>query len=94
MKKLWLKDFNFLHKNLKDYSNDTEIIRILKKIESTKSENQDFCFIDLNENETDLIEDFLIDLISEIGIGEDGEINQTGRYLDDLIDVFNTRDSK
>ena len=91
MKKLWLKDFNFLLKNAKDNQNSNDILRLLNKIELTKEKNRDYYILNLNEIEMDLIEDFLTDLIGEFGIGEDGEINQTGRYVDDLIDIFNTR---
>jgi len=94
MKKLWSKDISFLFKNAKRNQNNNEILLILNKIELNKIENQDYCLLDLNRVETDLVEDFLTDLICEIGIGEDGEVNQTGRYIDDLIDVFNTRDSE
>ncbi len=94
MKKLWSKDISFLFKNAKRNQNNNEILLILNKIELNKIENQDYCLLDLNRVETDLVEDFLTDLICEIGIGEDGEVNQTGRYIDNLIHVFNTRDSE
>ena len=92
MKRLWLKDIDFLSKNAEG-NNCREILRILNKIESSKTETQDYCLLNLNGAETDLFEDFLTDLICEIGIGEDNEINQTGRYIDDLIDIFNPRDT-
>ena len=91
MKKLWSKDINFLSKNANENQNYNEILHILNKIESTKIESRDYYFLDLTETETDLVEDFLTDLICKIGIDEDGEVNQTGKYIDDLIDVFNTR---
>ena len=91
MKRLWSKDLNFLFKNA-ERNNSDAILALLNKIESTKTENHDYYLLDLNELERDLIEDFLTDLISEIGIGKDDEINQTGRYIDSLIDILNTRD--
>ena len=94
MKKLWSKDISFLSKNAERKQNRNEILLILNKIEPIKTDNKNYYFLDLNEIETDLIEDFLTDLICEIGFGEDGEVNQTGRYIDDLIDVFNTIDSE
>ena len=91
LNRVWEKDIKFLSVKAKEHRNKDIVLLILNRIKLSKSADQSHYIVNLNEQETDVIEDFLGDLICEIGIDNTGEINQTGRYIDDLIDIFNPR---
>ncbi|MBA0173851.1 hypothetical protein [Pectobacterium versatile] len=46
-------------------------------------------FIELSEQDVDIILDELSNAISNVGIGNDGEINACGIRIEKLIDIFN-----
>ena len=84
--KIWPQHLRFLFRNAENYSNLETLLPILHKIESAKNSERDFYEFELNEEDYEIISDFLSSLI---GINQDGEIDATGRVADDLIDIFN-----
>ncbi|HZH33808.1 MAG TPA: hypothetical protein VEX64_03150 [Pyrinomonadaceae bacterium] len=85
MIKLHSGDLHFLRDKAVDFSNIERILPIFHKIYSAKQPERDIYEFELNEEELEIIEDYLSSLIS---VGEDGEIDSTGRRADNLIDVF------
>jgi hypothetical protein len=85
MIKLWSTDLHFLRKKAIELSSLELLSPVFHKIESAKNPTKDFYEFELNETDLEIIDDFLTSLI---GVGEDGEIDATGRYADKLIDVF------
>lgn len=82
---LYARDLRFLHKKAAEQSNLELLLPIFHKIELAKHPTKDFYEFDLSETELEVIEDFLTSLI---GVGDDEEIDATGRYAEKLLDVF------
>jgi len=82
-------------KKIENFLTDTNLLKKfqnarVKAIESKKNEFQDIvCTLDLSENEIENLIDILMDYLTSFGFTDDDEINDVGRDIESIIDLFN-----
>jgi hypothetical protein len=84
---IYEKDRKFLLANSRDAR-----LRSLLKSASTKSSRPPYLRISLTQEEQEYLVKVLATVLTEHGVGRDGELNAVGRRLEGLIDIFHPQD--